>query len=203
MKGSMLIDASSPRVLWFTGLSGSGKSTLADAVAQALRADGRAVYVLDGDALRGGLCSDLGFDAAARAENIRRAGHVAALMADAGLIVIGAFISPFAADRAMVRSLFGAGEFMEIYCDSPLEACERRDVKGLYRRARAGQISEFTGISSPYEVPQAPELAVDTAGQTVEAACAAVMAAFKLRAQSSTAGVDNFVRNCHGTGKST
>ncbi|MET0266546.1 MAG: adenylyl-sulfate kinase [Duganella sp.] len=180
----MTTDLPAPRVLWFTGLSGAGKSTLADAAAQALRAEGRAVYVLDGDALRSGLCSDLGFDAAARAENIRRAGHVAALMADAGLIVIGAFISPFAADRAMVRALFAPGEFMEIYCDSPLEACERRDVKGLYRRARAGQIAEFTGISSPYEVPRAPELAVDTARQTVDAACAEIIAAFRERARS-------------------
>jgi len=168
---------STPRklVIWFTGLSGSGKSTLADAVARALRQAGRRVHVLDGDALRAGLCADLGFDAAARSENIRRAGHVARLMADAGLVVIGAFIAPFAADRALVRGLFEPGEFIEVHCDCPLEVCERRDVKGLYRRARAGQIAVFTGISSPYEVPLSPTLSVDTATQPVDAACARVM----------------------------
>lgn len=163
-------------VIWFTGLSGAGKSTLARAVAERLRQLGRPAYVLDGDALRAGLCSDLGFDAAARAENIRRAGHVAALMADAGLVVVGAFISPFAADRALVRGLFAPGEFIEVYCDCPLAECERRDVKGLYRRARAGGIADFTGLSSPYETPRHPELALDTAALTIEAACARVMA---------------------------
>lgn len=162
-------------VLWLTGLSGAGKSTMAQAVAQQLRLTGRAVYVLDGDALRTGLCSDLGFDAAARSENIRRAGEAAWLLADAGMIVIAALISPFAADRARLRSRFAPGEFIEIYCRCPLEECERRDVKGLYRRARANQISEFTGISSPYEIPQAPELVLDTAELSVAAACAQVM----------------------------
>jgi adenylylsulfate kinase len=164
------------RVLWFTGLSGAGKSTLALAVADRLRQAGLAAFVLDGDALRAGLCSDLGFDAAARAENLRRAGHVARLMADAGLIVLGAFISPFAADRARLRALFAPGEFIEIHCDCPLAECERRDVKGLYRRARAGALAEFTGISSPYETPAAPELSLDTASLTVDAACDQVMA---------------------------
>jgi adenylylsulfate kinase len=162
-------------VIWFTGLSGAGKSTLARAVAERLRHAGRPSYVLDGDALRAGLCSDLGYDAAARAENIRRAGHAAGLLADAGLIVVCAFISPFAADRALVRGLFAPGEFIEIYCDCPLPECERR-VKGLYRRARAGEIADFTGISSPYEVPQRPELTVDTANLTIDDACARVMA---------------------------
>lgn len=165
-------------VLWFTGLSGAGKSTLANAVARRLKAAGRAAYVLDGDALRTGLCADLGFSAADRAENLRRAGHVARLMSDAdpGLVVLGAFISPFAADRARLRALFGAGGFIEIYCRCPLAECERRDVKGLYTRARAGALAEFTGISSPYETPLAPELALDTATLSIEAACDRVMA---------------------------
>lgn len=162
-------------VLWFTGLSGAGKSTMAHAVAQQLSLTGSAVYVLDGDALRTGLCSDLGFDAAARSENIRRAGEAAWLLADAGIIVIAALISPFAADRARLRQRFAPGEFIEIYCRCPLEECERRDVKGLYRRARANQISEFTGISSPYEIPEAPELVLDTAELSVAAACSQVM----------------------------
>ncbi|MRW86297.1 adenylyl-sulfate kinase [Pseudoduganella sp. FT26W] len=163
-------------VIWFTGLSGSGKSTLAEAVYQRLQQQDRPAYVLDGDALRGGLCSDLGFDAAARTENNRRAGHVARLMTDAGLVVLGAFISPFAEHRALVRGLFAPGEFIEVHCDCPLEECERRDVKGLYRRARAGQITDFTGISSPYETPLRPELVVDTSNQSVDAACAQVLA---------------------------
>lgn len=167
--------------LWFTGLSGAGKTTMAHAVAQQLRQAGHAAYVLDGDVLRTGLCSDLGFDAAARSENIRRAGEAAWLLADAGLIAICAFISPFAADRARVRSRFGAGQFIEIYCQCPLEECERRDVKGLYRRARVNQIAEFTGISSPYEMPQAPELVLDTVRQPIDAACRQVMALLEAR----------------------
>lgn len=167
--------------IWFTGLSGAGKTTMAHAVAQQLRQAGRAAYVLDGDLLRTGLCSDLGFDAAARAENIRRAGEAAWLLADAGLIAIGAFISPFAADRARVRARFAAGEFIEIYCQCSLEECERRDVKGLYRRARANELAEFTGISSPYEMPEAPELVLDTARQSIDAACRQVMALLAAR----------------------
>jgi adenylyl-sulfate kinase len=144
-------------VLWFTGLSGSGKSTLARALEERLAAMGRLVYVLDGDNVRHGLCADLGFDASGRSENIRRISHVAALMADAGLLVLTAFISPFRADRAAARAVIGA-DFHEIFVDVPLATCEQRDPKGLYRQARAGAIPEFTGISSPYEPPQHPEL---------------------------------------------
>jgi len=144
-------------VLWFTGLSGSGKSTLARALEERLAAAGRLVYVLDGDNVRHGLCADLGFSAADRSENIRRISHVAALMADAGILVLTAFISPFRADRAAARAVIG-GDFLEIHVDVPLATCERRDPKGLYKKARAGGIPEFTGISSPYEAPEQPEL---------------------------------------------
>ncbi len=144
-------------VLWFTGLSGSGKSTVARALEERLAAAGRLVYVLDGDNVRHGLCADLGFSAADRSENIRRISHVAALMADAGVLVLTAFISPFRADRAAARAVIGA-DFLEIFVDVPLATCEARDPKGLYAKARAGAIPEFTGISSPYEAPERPEL---------------------------------------------
>lgn len=152
-------------VLWFTGLSGAGKSTLAHAVEAKLHALGCQTYVLDGDNVRHGLCGDLGFSATDRSENIRRIGEVAKLMMDAGVISLTAFISPFRADRDRVRSMMAAGEFIEIYCCCDLDTCEARDVKGLYKRARAGEVKEFTGISSPYEPPLAAELVVDTAGQ--------------------------------------
>ncbi|MBL8754739.1 MAG: adenylyl-sulfate kinase [Planctomycetes bacterium] len=144
-------------VLWFTGLSGSGKSTVARGVETRLAAQGRLVYVLDGDNIRHGLCADLGFSAADRTENIRRIGHVAALLADTGVLVLTAFISPFRADRAAARNVLGA-DFLEVFVDVPLATCEARDPKGLYKKARAGQIPEFTGISSPYEPPDHPEL---------------------------------------------
>ncbi len=150
-------------VLWFTGLSGSGKSTLANAVEEALFAQGVYTYLLDGDNVRHGLNRDLGFGAGDRVENIRRIGEVARLFVDAGLVVLTAFISPFRADRDRVRALLGPGEFAEIHVACDLATCEARDPKGLYRKARAGEIPEFTGLTSPYEPPLAPELVVDTA----------------------------------------
>lgn len=150
-------------VLWFTGLSGAGKSTLSHAVEERLHQHGCRTFVLDGDNVRHGLCGDLGFSEPDRIENIRRVGELAKLMIEAGLITLTAFISPFREDRARVRSLYPHGDFLEIYCKSPVEVCEQRDVKGHYRRARSGEIKNFTGISSPYEEPLAPELVVDTA----------------------------------------
>lgn len=150
--------------VWMTGLSGSGKSTIAYLAEESLIGSGRAAYVLDGDNLRHGLNVDLGFGAEDRAENVRRVGEVARLMADAGLVVLVPVISPFAADRKMVREAHqqaGLG-FIEVFVDAPLEVCEARDPKGLYARARAGEISEMTGIDSPYEAPESPELSLDT-----------------------------------------
>ena len=155
-------------ILWFTGLSGAGKSTLAHAVEERLYQLGCRTYVLDGDNVRHGLCGDLGFSAADRSENIRRIGEVAKLMIDAGVIALTAFISPFRADRERVRGMVMHGEFIEIYCHCPVEVCETRDVKGLYQRARAGEVKDFTGISSPYEAPLKPELTVDTATQPLD-----------------------------------
>jgi adenylylsulfate kinase len=149
-------------ILWFTGLSGAGKSTLAHAVEERLHQMGCRTFVLDGDNVRHGLCGDLGFTTEARIENIRRVGEVAKLFMEAGIIVLTAFISPYRADRDRVRSMAAPGDFLEIYCNSPIEICETRDVKGLYKKARAGQIQEFTGISSPYEVPLHPDLTVNT-----------------------------------------
>ncbi|MFM2329745.1 MAG: hypothetical protein RLZZ494_1848, partial [Pseudomonadota bacterium] len=151
-----------PCVLWFTGLSGAGKSTIANLVEKKLHAMGRHTYLLDGDNVRHGLNKDLGFTEADRVENIRRVAEVARLMADAGLIVLTAFISPFRSERAMARSLMADGEFVEIHVDTPLEVAEDRDVKGLYKKARRGEIANFTGITSPYEAPEAPELRVAT-----------------------------------------
>ncbi len=155
-------------ILWFTGLSGAGKSTLAHAVERHLHQLGCRTFTFDGDNVRHGLCSDLGFSAKDRVENIRRAGEMAKLYLEAGVIALTAFISPFRSDRERVRSLVPRGEFLEIYCRCPLEVCEQRDVKGLYKRARAGEIKEFTGISSPYEEPHEAELVVDTGSQSVE-----------------------------------
>jgi adenylylsulfate kinase len=149
-------------ILWFTGLSGSGKSTLAHAVEDRLHKMGCRTFVLDGDNVRHGLCSDLGFSDDDRTENIRRIGEVAKLFLEAGVIVLTAFISPFRADRELARSLVPHGEFLEIFTDAPLEVCETRDVKGLYAKARAGIIPQFTGISSPYEEPESPEARVET-----------------------------------------
>jgi bifunctional enzyme CysN/CysC len=151
-----------PAVLWFTGLSGSGKSTIANLVEKKLAARGRHTFLLDGDNVRHGLNKDLGFTEADRIENIRRVGEVARLMTDAGLIVMTAFISPFRAERDMVRKMLPKGEFFEIFVDTPLAEAEHRDVKGLYAKARAGEIKNFTGIDSPYEQPEAPEIRIDT-----------------------------------------
>jgi bifunctional enzyme CysN/CysC len=155
-------------ILWFTGLSGAGKSTLAMAIEQHLFRRGYAVYVLDGDNVRSGLNANLGFSPEDRVENIRRVGEVAALFADAGFLCITAFISPYRTDRARARAA-GGDAFHEIYIRADLETCERRDPKGLYRRARAGEIADFTGVSAPYEPPEAPELVVDTARAPIEA----------------------------------
>ena len=149
-------------ILWFTGLSGAGKSTLAHAVEQRLHAHGARTYVLDGDNVRHGLCGDLGFSAEDRSENIRRVGELAKLFIDAGIIVLTAFISPFREDRDRVRSWVAPGDFLEIHCRCSVEVCEARDVKGLYKKARAGGVKDFTGVSSPYEEPLAAELVVDT-----------------------------------------
>lgn len=155
-------------VLWFTGLSGAGKSTLAHAVEEALHQRDCRTYVLDGDNIRHGLCSDLGFSLADRSENIRRIGEVAKLFVDAGTIVMAAFISPLCADRALARRLFSTNDFVEIYCEAPLEVCEGRDVKGFYQKARRGEISEFTGVSSPYEPPLNPELRIRTGSEPLK-----------------------------------
>ncbi len=159
-----------PALLWFTGLSGSGKSTIANLVEKKLHRMNRHSFLLDGDNVRHGLNKDLGFTEADRIENIRRVGEVAKLMTDAGLIVITAFISPFRAEREMVRAMLPEGEFLEIFIDTPLAEAERRDVKGLYKKARAGQLKNFTGIDSPYEAPEAPEIRIDTTAMTAEEA---------------------------------
>ena len=149
-------------ILWFTGLSGAGKSTLAHAVEDHLHKLGIRTFVLDGDNIRHGLCKDLGFSNEDRTENIRRIGEVSKLLMDAGIIALTAFISPFRADRQIVRDLVNKGDFIEIYCNADLTVCESRDTKGLYKKAREGQIPEFTGISSPYEEPENPEVILET-----------------------------------------
>lgn len=157
-----------PCLLWFTGLSGSGKSTIANALDVALHERGYHTFLLDGDNVRHGLCKDLGFSDEDRVENIRRIGEVSKLFTDAGLIVLSAFISPFASDRRLVRSLFPAGEFIEVFMDTPLDTCEDRDPKGLYQKARSGEIKHFTGIDSPYEAPERPEVRLDTSSMSVD-----------------------------------
>ncbi|AUD78517.1 adenylyl-sulfate kinase [Kangiella profundi] len=151
-----------PCVLWFTGLSGSGKSTVANAVESLLLENGNHSYLLDGDNVRHGLNKDLSFSEEDRVENIRRIGEVTKLFTDAGLIVLSAFISPFKQDRQQVRDLHGSGDFIEVFVDTPLEVCEQRDPKGLYKKARAGDIKNFTGLDSPYEAPEAPEIHLKT-----------------------------------------
>ncbi len=166
-----------PRCIWFTGLSGSGKSTIANLLEKRLHAEGRHTYVLDGDNVRHGLNRDLGFTEADRVENIRRVAEVAKLMVDAGLSVLVSFISPFISERRMARSLFAEGEFVEVFVDTPLEECERRDGKGLYAKARRGELKNFTGIDSPYEAPEAPEVRLHPADETPEACVEAVLRA--------------------------
>lgn len=161
--------------IWMTGLSGSGKSTLAVALEKELWERGVRAYVLDGDNIRHGLNKDLGFSPADRTENIRRIGEVARLFTEAAVINITAFISPYRADRDQVRALMGDGDFLEVFVDCPVEVCEQRDVKGLYKKARAGEIPEFTGVSAPYEAPVAPELIVRTAVQSEEASLACLV----------------------------
>jgi bifunctional enzyme CysN/CysC len=163
-------------VVWFTGLSGSGKSTIATALEKRLYSHGRHTYVLDGDNVRHGLNRDLGFTDADRVENIRRVAEVARLMADAGLLVIVSFISPFRSERQMARSLMGDGEFIEVFVDTPLELCEARDPKGLYRKARRQEIMNFTGIGSPYEAPENPEIRIETAALSVDQAVDSLLA---------------------------
>ncbi|MDH3623517.1 MAG: adenylyl-sulfate kinase [Myxococcales bacterium] len=162
-------------VLWFTGLSGSGKSTIAHRVESMLVDRGVFAYVLDGDNIRHGLNSDLGFSPEEREENIRRIGEVARLFADSGAVVLTAFISPYRRDRERVRALLGQGEFVEVFVDTPLEICEARDPKGLYKKARAGEISNFTGINAPYEAPRSPEVHLETADLGVDEAAAKVV----------------------------
>lgn len=161
--------------IWLTGLSGAGKSTLAFALEQTMLETGRACYVLDGDNIRHGLNRDLGFSPEARTENIRRIAEVAKLFNDAGLMVITAFISPYRADRAMAREIIGAEKFVEIHVATDINTCEQRDPKGLYAKARAGQIADFTGISAPYEAPLTPDLALDTAQLRVDACVAEIL----------------------------
>ncbi|MEB2285295.1 MAG: adenylyl-sulfate kinase [Polyangiaceae bacterium UTPRO1] len=153
--------------VWLTGLSGSGKSTIAVDLEKRLWERGVKTYILDGDNIRHGLNKNLGFSPEDRTENIRRIGEVAKLFTDAGVVALTAFISPYRADRDQVRKIMGDGDFVEVHVDCPVEVCEQRDVKGLYKKARAGEIKEFTGISAPYEAPTKPELTINTAGQTV------------------------------------
>lgn len=168
-------------LIWFTGLSGSGKSTLAHAVEERLHLNGCVTFVLDGDNVRHGLCGDLGFAESDRVENIRRVGETAKLMLEAGVITLTAFISPFRRDRDRVRSQFPRADFLEVYCRCPIDVCEKRDVKGLYKKARAGVIPHFTGISSPYEEPSSPELVVDTSKLSLEASVDAVISLLEQR----------------------
>ena len=168
-------------VVWFTGLSGSGKSTVARRVERQLLEAGVRAYVLDGDNLRHGLNGDLGFSAADRTENIRRVGEVARLMLDAGMVVLSAFVSPYAADRARVRSRVPEGAFVEVFVDTPLAVCETRDPKGLYKKARAGVIANFTGISAPYEAPVDPEVHLETDGKSIDACATFVVEGIQSR----------------------
>jgi adenylylsulfate kinase len=162
--------------VWLTGLSGSGKSTIAVELEKRLLERGVRTYILDGDNIRHGLNKNLGFSPEDRTENIRRIGEVAKLFSDAGLVALTAFISPYRADRDQVRAIMQPGDFVEVFVDCPVEVCEQRDVKGLYKKARAGEIKEFTGISAPYEAPSAPELTLDTSGLSVEQSALRILA---------------------------
>lgn len=170
-------------ILWFTGLSGAGKSTLAHRVEEMLFERGCRTYVCDGDNVRHGLCSDLGFSIEDRHENIRRIGEMSKLFVDAGVIALTAFISPLRADRQMVRALVQEGDFIEVYCNAPLDICEGRDVKGLYKKARQGVIPDFTGISSPYEAPEHPEIIVHTGRDGLETCAQQVIKLLEERGQ--------------------
>jgi adenylylsulfate kinase len=168
-------------ILWFTGLSGAGKSTLAHAVEKALFDTGCRTYVFDGDNVRHGLCADLGFSAKDRQENIRRIGEMSKLFIEAGVIALTAFISPYQSDRDRVRKLVKDDEFIEIYCKASLDVCEQRDVKGLYAKARRGEIKDFTGISSPYEPPLSPELVLDTGADSLDVCVKKILSYLKMR----------------------
>jgi bifunctional enzyme CysN/CysC len=170
-----------PCVVWFTGLSGAGKSTIANLVEKRLHGMGRHTYILDGDNVRRGLSSDLGFTEADRIENIRRVAEVARLMVDAGLIVLAALISPFRAERQMARSLVAADEFVEVHVDTPLHVAEQRDTKGLYKKARRGELKNFTGIDSPYEAPESPELRLITVDMSAEQAADQVIEHLRMK----------------------
>ncbi|RTZ14777.1 adenylyl-sulfate kinase [Vibrio aquaticus] len=170
-----------PAVLWFTGLSGAGKSTVAGALENKLAQQGYHTYLLDGDNVRHGLCNDLGFSEQDRRENIRRIGELSKLMADAGLIVLSAFISPHRAERQLVRDLLPEGEFIEVFVNAPLEVCEKRDPKGLYKKARAGEIPNFTGIDSEYEAPLQPEIDLRAGEKSIDALVDDCLAALKQR----------------------
>jgi adenylylsulfate kinase len=173
------LNAHKGKILWFTGLSGAGKSTLAHALEEKLHECDIRTYVLDGDNVRKRLCKDLGFSEEDRIENIRRVGEVSRLMMDAGLIVMTAFISPYKKDRRIVRKLVEEGDFIEIFCDANIDVCESRDTKGLYKKARRGDILDFTGISSPYEIPEKPEIVVKSGQDTVENCVAIIMDSLK------------------------
>jgi len=174
-------------LIWFTGLSGSGKSTLAVQLEAQLHARGFKTYLLDGDNIRAGLNKDLTFTDEGRVENIRRIGEVAKLMLDAGVIVLSAFISPFQSDRDQVRSIIGSQHYVEVFVNAPLEVCEQRDVKGLYKKARAGEVKNFTGINSPYEVPQHPDVVVETGNLSVEESISRLMNFIAPKLTQSTA----------------
>ena len=167
------------KLLWFTGLSGSGKSTIAHALEERLHQRGCRTYVFDGDNVRHGLCNDLGFSIEDRTENIRRIGEMSKLFVDAGVIALTAFISPIREDRDKVRNLFNKGDFIEVYIKASIETCESRDVKGLYKKAREGKIQNFTGISSPYEAPEKPEIVVDTENREVDDCVDSLLAALE------------------------
>lgn len=170
-----------PAVIWFTGLSGSGKSTVANLLEQKLVANGQHTYLLDGDNVRHGLCGDLGFSDKDRVENIRRISEVAKLFVDSGCLVLTAFISPFKADRDFCRNLLEDNEFIEVFVDTPLEVCEKRDPKGLYQKARQGDIKSFTGIDSPYEAPENPEVHLQYDGQSAEQAAEQIIEQLRQR----------------------
>lgn len=187
-----------PCVLWFTGLSGAGKSTLASLVETHLFESGRLTYLLDGDNMRHGLCRDLDFSAASRAENIRRVGEVSRLFIDAGLIVLTAFISPFREDRDAIRQRLGPDRFVEIFVSTPLKVCEMRDIKGLYQKAREGVLQNFTGIDSPYEPPLAADLVIDTSSESPSESAARVISYLEARGLLRPDLPHRHAQPCHG-----